>query len=147
MSSSRARGLSGSLSCLCVVGTINVSGVSPTVNPTFPNSGPQSQMVATVRSSVNNNTGAVVVSSTLQGDANRLLLLDSGEDTGTELNVGIIIIIIIREKQSTIVASQDQAMSTNYFKKKILKEEIDSKCWLCKQHEETIDHLTSRCPI
>jgi len=69
--------------------------VSPTVNPTFPNGGPQSQMVATVRSSVNNNIGAVVVSSTLQGDSNRLLLLDSGEDTGTELNIGIIIIIII----------------------------------------------------
>jgi len=49
-------------------------------------------MVATVRSSVNNNIGAVVVSSTLQGDSNRLLLLDSGEDTGTELNIGIIII-------------------------------------------------------
>ena len=62
------------------------------MNPTFPNGGPQSQMVATVRSSVNNNIGAVVVSSTLQGDANRLLLLDSGEDTGTELNIGIIII-------------------------------------------------------
>jgi hypothetical protein len=28
-----------------------------------------------------------------------------------------------------------------------LKEEVDSKCWLCKQHEETIDHLTSGCPI
>ena len=61
-----------------------MSGVSPTVNPTFPNSGPQSQMVAAVRSSVNNNTGAAVVSSTLQGDSNRLLL-DAGEDTGTAL--------------------------------------------------------------
>jgi hypothetical protein len=29
----------------------------------------------------------------------------------------------------------------------ILKEEIDSKCRLCKQHEETTDHLTSGCPI
>jgi len=59
----------------------------------------------------------------------------------------IIIIIIIREKQCTIVAAQDQAISTNYFKKKILKEEIESKCRLCKQHVETIDHLTSGCPI
>jgi len=33
------------------------------------------------------------------------------------------------------------------FKNKILKEEIESKCRLCKQHEETIDHLTSGCPI
>jgi len=60
------------------------------VNPTFPNSGQQNQMVAAVRSSVNNNTGAVVVSGTLQGDANRHLLLDSSEDTGTELNVSML---------------------------------------------------------
>jgi len=45
------------------------------------------------------------------------------------------------------VATQDQAISTNYFKNKILKEEFESKCRLCKQHEETIDHLTSGCPI
>ena len=54
---------------------------------------------------------------------------------------------IKRETESTIVAAQDQAISTNYFKNKILKEEIESKYQLCKQHEETIDHLTSRCPI
>jgi hypothetical protein len=30
---------------------------------------------------------------------------------------------------------------------KILKKEMESKCRLCKQHEETIDHLTSGCPI
>jgi hypothetical protein len=47
------------------------------------------------------------------------------------------------ETESTIVAAQDQAISTNYFKNKILKEEIESKCRLCKQQEETIDHLTS----
>jgi hypothetical protein len=51
------------------------------------------------------------------------------------------------ETGSTIVAAQDQAISTNYFKNKILKEDIESKCQLCKQHEETIDHLTSGCPI
>jgi hypothetical protein len=50
------------------------------------------------------------------------------------------------ETESTIVAAQDQAISTNCFKNKILKG-VDSKCQLCKQHEETIDHLTSGCPI
>ncbi len=50
--------------------------------------------------------------------------------------------IIKGETESKIVAAQDQTISTNYFKNKILKEEIDSKCQLCKQHEETIDHLT-----
>jgi hypothetical protein len=51
------------------------------------------------------------------------------------------------QTESTIVAAQDQAISTNCFKNKILKQEIESKCRLCKQHEETIDHLTSGCPI
>jgi hypothetical protein len=51
------------------------------------------------------------------------------------------------ETESTIVAAQDQAISTIYFKNKILKEEVDSKCRLCQQHEETIDHLTSGSPI
>jgi len=51
------------------------------------------------------------------------------------------------ETVSTIVAAQDQAISKNYFKNKILKEEIEIKCRLCKQHEETIDQLTSGCPI
>jgi hypothetical protein len=51
------------------------------------------------------------------------------------------------ETESTIVAAQDQTISTNYFKNKILKKEFESKCRLCKQHKETIDHLTSGCPI
>jgi len=45
------------------------------------------------------------------------------------------------------VASQDQAISTKHLKNKILKEEIVSKCQLCKQNEETSGHLTSGCPI
>ena len=32
------------------------------------------------------------------------------------------------ETESTIVAAQDQAISTNYFKNKIFKKEIESKC-------------------
>jgi hypothetical protein len=51
------------------------------------------------------------------------------------------------ETKSIIVAAQDQAISTNHFKRKILKEEIESRCRLCKEYEETIDHLTSGCPI
>jgi len=36
------------------------------------------------------------------------------------------------ETESTIVVAQDQAISTNYFKNNILKEEIVSKYRLCK---------------
>jgi hypothetical protein len=51
------------------------------------------------------------------------------------------------ETESTIVAAQDQANSTNYFKNNILKVEFSSECRLCNLHEETTDHLTSGCPI
>jgi hypothetical protein len=51
------------------------------------------------------------------------------------------------ETESTIVAAKDQAVSTNHFKREILKEETVSRCRLCKEYEETIDHLTSGCPI
>jgi hypothetical protein len=51
------------------------------------------------------------------------------------------------ESESTVAAAQDQELSTNYFQNKILKEEVDSKCRLCKQHEDTIDNLTSGCPF
>jgi len=30
-------------------------------------------------------------------------------------------------------------------RKNILKEEIESKCLLCKEYEETVDYLTSGC--
>jgi hypothetical protein len=45
------------------------------------------------------------------------------------------------------VSAQDQAISPNYFMRKILKEETESRCRLCKEYEETIDHLISGCPI
>jgi hypothetical protein len=39
------------------------------------------------------------------------------------------------ETESTIVAAQDQAISTIYFKRNILKEEIESTCRLCREYE------------
>jgi hypothetical protein len=51
------------------------------------------------------------------------------------------------ETESTLVAAQARAISTDYFKDKIFKEEIDRLCRLCKQHEESIDQLTSGCSI
>jgi len=38
--------------------------------------------------------------------------------------------MMITTTESTRVAAQDQAISTNYFKNKMLKEEIESKCCL-----------------
>jgi hypothetical protein len=53
---------------------------------------------------------------------------------------------IKEETESTIVAAQDKAVSKNSFKNKILKKGFERKCRLCKQHEETVDPLTSGCP-
>jgi hypothetical protein len=39
------------------------------------------------------------------------------------------------------MTAQDQTVSTNYFKKKILKEEIESTCRVSKEYEQTVDHL------
>jgi hypothetical protein len=72
-----------------------------------------------------------------------------------EVVMMMMIIIIIRlksgdikgKRESTIVAAPDQAISTNYFKNIILKEERGSKCRLYGQHDATIDHLTSGCSI
>jgi hypothetical protein len=51
------------------------------------------------------------------------------------------------ETGSTVVAAQDQALSTNCFEEKILKEGFESKSQLCQKYEETFDRLTSGCPI
>jgi len=51
------------------------------------------------------------------------------------------------ENESEIVAAQDQALQTKYYATKILNTETDSKCRLCQQFDETIDHIISACPI
>ena len=51
------------------------------------------------------------------------------------------------ETEIEIVAAQDQALQTKYYATKILNTETDSKCRLCQQFEETIDHIISACPI
>ena len=47
--------------------------------------------------------------------------------------------------ESEIVAAQDQALNTKYATE-ILHTETDSKCRL-REHDETIDHIISACPI
>jgi hypothetical protein len=51
------------------------------------------------------------------------------------------------KKQKEHFDSSRPNSGKNPFKNKILKAETDSKCRLCKEHTETIDHLTSGCPI
>ena len=51
------------------------------------------------------------------------------------------------ETESEIVAAQHQALQTKYYATTILNTETDSKCRLCQQFDETIDHIISACPI
>jgi len=51
------------------------------------------------------------------------------------------------ENESEIVAAQDKALQTKYYATKILNTQTDSKCRLCQQFDETIDHIISACPI
>jgi len=51
------------------------------------------------------------------------------------------------ETESEIVAAQDRVLNTKYYATKILHPEMDSKCRLCQQHDETIDHIISECAI
>jgi hypothetical protein len=51
------------------------------------------------------------------------------------------------ETGSEIVAARDQALQTKYYATKILNTETDSKCRLCQQFDETMEHTISACPI
>jgi biopolymer transport protein ExbB/TolQ len=69
--------------------------------------------------------------------------LISEEDTLLWLSKGA----LKAKTESEIVAAQDQALQTKYYATKILNKETDSKCRLCQQFDETIDHIISACPI
>jgi hypothetical protein len=69
--------------------------------------------------------------------------LISEEDTFHRLTKGD----LKTEIESEIVVAQDQALQTKYYATKILNTKTDSKCRLCKQFDETTDHIVSACPI
>ena len=64
---------------------------------------------------------------------------------------GIIIIIIIiiinlkRETESLLIASRDNAIRINHIKVRIDKTQQNSKCRLCSDRDETINHIISEC--
>ena len=49
------------------------------------------------------------------------------------------------ETEVLLVAAQDQAIMTNVIKKRIDKNQEDSKCRMCKEEEETTTHIISQC--
>jgi len=46
-----------------------------------------------------------------------------------------------------VIAAQDQALRTKYHAIKILQTVTGSKCGLCKQFDDTVEHIISACPI
>jgi hypothetical protein len=69
--------------------------------------------------------------------------LISEEDTFVWLSKGG----LKAETESEIVTAQDLALQTKYYAMKLLNTETDSKCRICEQFCETIDHIISACPI
>jgi hypothetical protein len=69
--------------------------------------------------------------------------LISEEDTFLWLSKGD----LKAETESEMVAAQAQALKTKYCATKILQTEEDSKCKLCYQCEESVDHIISAGPI
>ena len=50
-----------------------------------------------------------------------------------------------RETESLLIAAQDNAIRTNYIKARIDKTQQNSKCRLCGNKDETINHIISEC--
>ena len=51
------------------------------------------------------------------------------------------------ETGGLLVAAQDQALKTRNYQKVICGQKVESKCRMCSQHEETVDHIVSGCEV
>ena len=49
------------------------------------------------------------------------------------------------ETESLLIAALNNAIRTNQIKAKIDKTQQNSKCWLCGDRDETINHIVSEC--
>ena len=50
-----------------------------------------------------------------------------------------------RETKSLLIAAQDNAIRINRIKARIDKTQQNSKCWLCGERDEIINHIMSEC--
>ena len=71
----------------------------------------------------------------------RLINNISRDKTWTQLRKGN----FKRETESLLIAAQDNAIRTNHIKARIDKTQQNSKCRLCGDRDETINHIKSEC--
>ena len=71
----------------------------------------------------------------------RLINSISHEKTWTWLRKGN----LKRETESLLIVAQENAIRTNYIKARIDKTQQNSKCRLCGDRDETINHIISEC--
>ena len=77
----------------------------------------------------------------LYGRFKRLINNISHEKTWTWLRKGH----FKRETESLLIATQNNAIRTNHIKARIDKTQQNSKCRLCRDRDETINHIISEC--
>ena len=77
----------------------------------------------------------------LYGQFKRLINNISHDKTWTWLRKGN----FKRETESLLIAEQDNAVRTNHIKARIDKTQQNSKCRLCGDRDETINHIISEC--
>ena len=77
----------------------------------------------------------------LYGRFKRLINNISHDKTWTWLRKGN----FKRETDSLLIAAQGNAIRTNHIKARIDKTQQNSKCWLCSDRDETINHIISEC--
>ena len=65
----------------------------------------------------------------------------SNEETWSWLKQGS----LKRETDALITAAQDQATRTHYIQATIDKSQIDAKCRICRDKNETVSHIISGC--
>ena len=77
----------------------------------------------------------------LYGRSKRLINNISHDKTRTWLRKGN----FKRETESLLIAAQDNAVRTNHIKARIDKTQQNSKCRLCSDRDEMINHIISEC--
>ena len=75
------------------------------------------------------------------GQFNRLINTLSHEKTWTWLRKGN----LKRKMESLLIAAQDNAIRTNHIKARKDKTQQNSKCRLCSDRDEMINHIMSEC--